>query len=98
MAREVLLAGLVAAFLHDLMDTLTSHAEALGYPLKSPAVFPELGDGCVLSPIDLGVRMGMLEQELTPVVPASDIQSLADAGVGHEEEIVLSRQARNDWE
>jgi hypothetical protein len=32
--------------------------------------------------------------ELTPVVPATDIQSLTDPEVGHEEEMVLLRQAR----
>ncbi len=52
------------------MDPLAAHAEVLGDPLESPAFFPQPGDGGMLLAMDLGVRMGMFEQELTPVVPA----------------------------
>ena len=52
------------------MDTLAAYAKEVGYPLKSPTFFPQPGDGWVLSGIDLGVRMGMFEEESTPVAPA----------------------------
>lgn len=51
----------------DLMDTLTAYAEVVGYLPKSPTFLPEPGDGCVLSGIDLRVRMGMFEEEPTPL-------------------------------
>jgi len=53
------------------MDTLTAYAEALGYPLKSRTLLLQAGDGCVLSGIDLGVRMAMFEEELTQIGAAS---------------------------
>ena len=49
------------------MDALRAHAEAVGYPLKSPASLPQLDDGHALSAIDLRGRMGIFEEELTPV-------------------------------
>lgn len=54
------------------MDTLTAYGEALGYPPKSPSFLPRPGDGCVLSAMDLRIRMGclMFEEELTPIVAA----------------------------
>ena len=52
------------------MDTLTAHAESVGYPLKGPTFLSQPGDGRVLSRIDLRVRMGMFEEESTPVFPA----------------------------
>ena len=76
------------------MGPLPSDSEAVGYPLKSPTFLPKRGDASVLSGIDLGVRMRMFEEELTPVVPANNIQSLINLGVGREEEIILLRQAR----
>jgi len=76
------------------MDALPSDSEPVGYLLKSPTFLPQPGDGWVLSGIDLHVRMGMFEQEPTPVVPANNIQSLINLGVGREEEIILLRQAR----
>ena len=62
--------GVIAASLQDLMDTLTANAETVGYPLKSQTLLPQLGDGCVLLGIDLRVRVGMFEEESTPVVLA----------------------------
>jgi hypothetical protein len=76
------------------MDTLTAYAEALGYLLKGPTLLPEPGNGWVVSGIDPRVRVGMFEEESTPVVPANNIQSLIDLGVGREDEIILLRQAR----
>ena len=52
------------------MDGLPSDSEPIGYPLKSPTFLPQPGDGCVLSGIDLRVRMGMFEEESTRVVLA----------------------------
>ena len=49
------------------MDALPGDSEEVGYPLKSPTFLPQPGDGWVLSGIDLRVRMGMFEEELTPV-------------------------------
>jgi hypothetical protein len=54
----------------DLMDPLPSDPEPVGYPLKSPSSFPQAGDRRVLSSMDLRIRMGMFEEEPTPVVPA----------------------------
>lgn len=67
---------LVGARLHDLIDPLAVDAKALGDSLKSPALFPESGDGGILFAIDLGARIGVFEQELTPVVPASYITTV----------------------
>jgi len=50
------------------MDTLTAYPEVLGYRSKSPA-FLSYARPALLG-IDLRVRMGMFEEELTPVVPA----------------------------
>ena len=55
------------------MGPLPSDSEAVGYPLKSPTFLPKRGDASVLSGIDLGVRMRMFEEELTPVAPANNI-------------------------
>lgn len=52
------------------MDAVTAHAEAVGYPLKSPASLSQLDDGHVLPAIGLRVRMGMVEEEPSPVEPA----------------------------
>lgn len=90
----ILPSGIVAVSVQDLMDTLTAYAEALGYLLKGPTLLPEPGNGWVVSGIDPRVRVGMFEEESTPVVPANNIQSLIDLGVGREDEIILLRQAR----
>jgi len=45
------------------MDALPSDSEPVGYPLKSPTFLAQPGDGCVLSGIDLRVRMGMFQRE-----------------------------------
>ena len=71
MPVATLRSGIVAASLQDLMDTLTAYGEAVGHPLKSPTLLPEPGDGCMLSGIDLRVRMEMFEEELTPIVAAT---------------------------
>jgi len=52
------------------MDALSSDSEPIGYPLKSPTFLPQPSDGFMLSGIDLRVRMGMFEQESTPLVSA----------------------------
>jgi hypothetical protein len=67
---------LVGACLHDLMDPLAADTKALAHSLKSPALSPDSGDGGMLFAIDLGVRMGMFEQELTAVVPASYVATV----------------------
>jgi len=66
----ILPSGIVAVSLQDLMDTLAAYAEALGYLLKRPTLFPQPDDGCMLSGIDLRVTMGMFDQELILVTPA----------------------------
>jgi len=52
------------------MDALPSDSAPVGCALKSPTLLPQPGDGCTLSGMDLRVRMGMFEEEPTPVVPA----------------------------
>lgn len=73
MPRETLPSRLVAVSLQDLMDALPSDSKPVAYPLESPTFFPQVGDRCMLLRIDFRVRMGMFEEESTPVVPANNI-------------------------
>lgn len=73
------------------MDTLTAHAKPLRYPLKSPTFLPQSGDGWLLPGIDLRVRVGMFEQELTPVAPACDILGVTHLEAHRPEEGTFSR-------
>lgn len=50
------------------MDALPSDSEPIGYLLKGPTLLPEPGNGWVVSGIDPRVRVGMFEEESTPVV------------------------------
>jgi hypothetical protein len=67
----MLLVRLAGRYLQDLMGTLAADAKALGDALKRPAFFPQPSDVGLLFELNLGVRMGVFEQELTPVVPAT---------------------------
>lgn len=58
------------------MDTSTVRAKAVGYLLKGPTLLPEPGNGWVVSGIDPRVRVGIFEEESTPVALA--ISNLTD--------------------
>jgi len=62
--------SILTLLFEDLMDALPSDSAPVGCALKSPTLLPQPGDGCTLSGMDLRVRMGMFEEEPTPVVPA----------------------------
>jgi hypothetical protein len=67
----MLLVRLGGRYLQDLMDPLAADAKALADALKSPAFFPQPGDGGLLFALNPSFGMGVFEQELTPVVPAT---------------------------
>lgn len=63
----MLLVRLAGTSLQDLMDPLAANAKALADSLKGPAFFPQPSDVGVLFAVNLSVRMGMFDHELTPV-------------------------------
>ena len=86
-----LLSGIVASSFQDLMDTLTAYAEPLRYSLKSPTLLPQPGDGYLLSGIDLRVRMGMFEEELSPINSVTSTLAISGAAV------ILRGAYRRSW-